>query len=69
MAGIISPSMPVFVLKNEPHGNLAYCTLNEGLGKVLRYGAFGEQVIQRLDWMRDTLYPVVKKAVAKLGQH
>jgi hypothetical protein len=67
MAGIISPSMPVFVLKNEAHGNLAYSTLNEGLGKVLRYGAFSEPVIQRLDWMRDTLYPVLKRAVAKLG--
>jgi len=68
MAGIISPSMPVFVLRNEAHGNLAYSTLNEGLGKVLRYGAFSEPVIQRLDWMRDTLYPVLKKAVAKLGR-
>ena len=68
MAGIISPSMPVFVLENEAHGNRAYSTLNEGLGKVLRYGAFGEPVIQRLDWMRDTLYPVLKKAVAKLGR-
>jgi hypothetical protein len=68
MAGIVSPTMPVFVLKNEAHGNLAYSTLNEGLGKVLRYGAFGEPVIQRLDWMRDTLYPVLKKAVAKLGR-
>jgi Protein of unknown function (DUF1116) len=68
MAGIISPSMPVFVLKNEAHGNPAYSTLNEGLGKVLRYGAFGESVIERLDWMRDTLYPVLKKAVAKLGR-
>jgi hypothetical protein len=68
MAGIISPSMPVFVLKNEAHGNLAYSTLNEGLGKVLRYGAFSEPVIERLDWMRNTLYPVLKKAVAKLGR-
>jgi hypothetical protein len=68
MAGIISPTMPVFVLKNEAHGNPAYSTLNEGLGKVLRYGAFGQPVIQRLDWMRDTLYPVLKKAVAKLGR-
>lgn len=68
MAGIISPSMPVFVLKNEAHGNLAYCTLNEGLGKVLRYGAYGEPVIQKLRWMEGTLYPVLKKAVAKLGK-
>jgi hypothetical protein len=67
MAGIISPSMPVFVLKNEAHGNRAYATLNEGLGKVLRYGAYNEPVIQRLDWMQNTLCPVLKKAVAKLG--
>jgi hypothetical protein len=68
MAGIISPSMPVFVLKNEARGNFAYCTLNEGLGKVLRYGAYGEPVIQKLRWMEETLYPVLKKAVAKLGK-
>jgi hypothetical protein len=68
MAGIISPSMPVFVLKNEAHGNFAYCTLNEGLGKVLRYGAYGETVIEKLRWMEGTLYPVLKKAVAKLGK-
>jgi hypothetical protein len=68
MAGIISPSMPVFVLKNGTHGNHAYCTLNEGLGKVLRYGAYGEPVIQRLRWMENTLYPTLKKAVAELGK-
>ena len=68
MAGIISPSMPVWVLKNEAFGNTAYCTLNEGLGKVLRYGAYGDPVIQRLKWMEDVLYPVLKKAVAKLGK-
>ena len=68
MAGIISPSMPVFVLQNEAHDNYAYCTLNEGLGKVLRYGAYSEPVIQKLRWMENTLYPVLKKAVAKLGK-
>jgi len=68
MAGVVSPSMPVFVLKNEAHGNYAYCTMNEGLGKVLRYGAYSEPVIQRLKWLESTLYPVLKKAVAKLGK-
>ncbi|HUJ11237.1 MAG TPA: DUF1116 domain-containing protein [Verrucomicrobiae bacterium] len=68
MAGVTSPSMPVFVLKNEAHGNLAYCSMNEGLGKVLRYGAYSEAVIQKLRWMEGTLYPVLKKAVAKLGK-
>jgi len=67
MAGIVSPSMPVFIVKNEPYRNLAYCTMNEGLGQVLRYGAFGETVIQRLRWMEDTLYPALKRALNKLG--
>jgi hypothetical protein len=68
MAGVVSPSMPVFVLRNEAYGNHAYCTMNEGLGKVLRYGAYSEAVIERLKWMENTLYPVLKKAVAKLGK-
>jgi len=68
MAGIISASMPVFVLVNEAHGNKAYCTMNEGLGKVLRYGAYGEDVIKKLKWMETVLYPVLKKAVKKVGR-
>ena len=68
MAGIVSASMPVFIIKNEEYGNSAYCTLNEGLGKVLRYGAYNDTVIERLRWMETTLYPTLKRAVAKLGK-
>lgn len=68
MAGIVSASMPVFIISNEQYGNLAYCTMNEGLGKVLRYGAFDETVIQRLKWMETTLYPCLKAALAKTGK-
>ena len=68
MAGIVSASMPVFILKNEEYGNFAYCTMNEGLGKVLRYGAFSGEVIKKLKWMESVLYPVLKKAVEKLGK-
>ena len=68
MAGIISASMPVFVIKNERYGNLAYATQNEGLGKVLRYGAFSAEVIERLKWMESVLYPTLKRAVEHLGQ-
>ena len=63
MAGIVTPSMPVMIIKNEKYGNVAYCTMNEGLGKVLRYGAFGDEVTKRLKWMEATLYPVLKDAV------
>ncbi len=63
MAGIVSYSMPVFIVRNETNGNLSYSTLNEGLGKVLRYGAYSPEVIKRLRWMEKTLYPTLKKAV------
>lgn len=68
MAGIISWSMPVFVLVNETAGHRAYCTMNEGLGKVLRYGAYSPDVIARLKWMENVLFPVLKKAVEKVGR-
>jgi hypothetical protein len=63
MAGIVSPSMPVFVVENQAFGNRAYATQNEGLGKVLRYGAFGPEVYQRLHWMADVLYPNLRRAI------
>src|ERR1039457_1989588 len=68
MAGIVSPSMPVFILENEVYGNKAYGTMNEGLGKVLRYGAFSSDVIERLKWMENVLYPSLKKVLEKSGK-
>ena len=68
MAGIVSPSMPVFILENETYGNKAYGTMNEGLGKVLRYGAFSKDVIERLKWMEEVLYPSLKITLEKSGK-
>jgi hypothetical protein len=59
MAGVVSPSMPMWVVENEAHGNRAYCTLNEGLGKVLRYGAYDAEVVDRLRWIERVLAPVM----------
>lgn len=67
MAGVITPSMPVFILENKNGGNRTYATMNEGLGKVLRFGAYSSEVIERLIWMRDVLAPAVKKAVELSG--
>ncbi len=67
MAGIISPSMPVFIIENKTYGNRAYCTLNEGLGKVLRFGAYSDEVIDRLKWMKDVLAKGLKKAILLSG--
>lgn len=66
MGGITSPNMAVFVVENETDGNRAYCTMNEGIGKVLRFGAYSEEVVDRLRWMRDVLGPVLGKALRSM---
>lgn len=67
MAGVISASMPVFIVENKAFGNKAYSTMNEGLGKVLRFGAFTDEVLTRLAWFRDELAPLLAKAFALSG--
>ena len=68
MAGIISPSMPVWIVANATHGNRAFSNLNEGLGKVLRFGANSPEVLARLEWMQKTLGPTLKSALEVLGE-
>jgi hypothetical protein len=63
MAGVVTPSMWMFVLEDLATGRRTYCTLNEGLGKVLRYGAYGPEVLERLRWMGDVLGPLLQRAV------
>jgi hypothetical protein len=67
MAGVISASMKVYVVENIEHGNRSYSNLNEGYGKVLRYGAYSEEVLRRLRWMNDVLGPVLADALAQSG--
>ncbi|MDI6778854.1 MAG: DUF1116 domain-containing protein [Bacteroidota bacterium] len=67
MAGVLTPSMPVWIVKNETYGNYAYATMNEGLGKVLRFGAYGPEVIKHLNWMRDELYPLLRESLEIKG--
>jgi len=63
MAGVISPSMWVFELADPVGGGRAWCSLNEGLGKVLRYGAYSPEVVERLRWMSAVLGPLLQHAV------
>ncbi len=65
MAGVISASMMVYVVENTTHGNVAYSNLNEGYGKVLRYGAYSEEVLGKLRWMNETMGPVLAAALAR----
>jgi hypothetical protein len=67
MAGVISPCMQVYVVENVEHGNLAFSNLNEGYGKVLRYGAYSEEVLSRLRWMNEVLAPLLARALEESG--
>ncbi len=67
MAGVVSASMPVSILEDQEHGGRAFCTLNEGLGKVLRYGAYSAEVIDRLRWMQEVLGPLLAETLRRHG--
>ncbi|MFB2870914.1 YlbE family protein, partial [Aeromonas veronii] len=68
MSGIISPSMPIWVVENRAHGNRAFCNFNEGLGKVLRFGANSDEVLNRLRWMGGVLAPTLAAALEQCGE-
>lgn len=67
MAGVTSYSMPVWVLQNKTYGNYAYCNMNEGLGKAMRFGAYSPEVMERLKWMEKVLSPVLREALKLHG--
>ncbi len=67
MAGVVSPSMWMFELDDTTHDRRSWCSLNEGLGKVLRYGAYSPDVITRLRWMSDVLGPALQTATRSTG--
>lgn len=63
MAGVTSASMYMHIVENKTYGNFAYTNLSEQLAKVLRMGANDQTVIDRLEWMRDVLGPMLKEAM------
>ena len=65
MAGVTSASMKVYVVENAEHGNKSYSNLNEGYGKVLRYGAYSEDVLKKLHWMNDVLGTALADALSQ----
>ncbi len=64
MAGVTSASMKVYVVENTEHGNKSFSNLNEGYGKVLRYGAFSDDVLKKLRWINDVLGTALADALA-----
>jgi len=67
MAGVTTASMPVYIVENRAFGTRAFSTLNEGYGRVLRYGAYSEEVLARLRWLRDVCAPLLGRALERCG--
>ncbi len=67
MAGVISPSMRVWVVRDSANGHRTFCNLNEGLGKALRFGANGSDVVERLRWMAGELADTLAAALEASG--
>ena len=67
MTGLITPTMPVLVVENRAHGNRAHATINEGLGKVLRFGANDDAVLARLRWLHTEAGPLLGAALRAAG--
>jgi hypothetical protein len=67
MTGMTTVSQPLLVVENRAFGNRAYCAINEGLGKVMRFGGNDAEVLARLAWLRDEFGPLLGKALRKAG--
>jgi hypothetical protein len=67
MTGITTRSQPLLVIENRSHGNRALCAINEGLGKVLRFGGNDAEVLARLAWLRDEFAPLLDAALEASG--
>jgi len=63
MTGLVTRSMPVFVVENRTFRNRAHVAINEGLGRVLRFGAHDDSVLERLAWLRDEAGPLFGRAL------
>jgi Protein of unknown function (DUF1116) len=67
MTGMTTQSQPLLVVENRAFGNRAYCAINEGLGKVMRFGGNDAEVLARLAWLRDVLGPALGRAIRETG--
>ncbi len=67
MTGMTTVSQPLMVVENKTFGNRAYCAINEGLGKVMRFGGNDAEVLKRLGWLRDVLGPAMGVALREMG--
>jgi hypothetical protein len=67
MAGVVAPSMAVWIIEDKTHGGRFFSTLNEGSGKVMRFGAYAPEVLDRLRFLNDQIAPLANRALERAG--
>jgi hypothetical protein len=63
MTGMTTKSQPLLVVENRAFGNRAFCAINEGLGKVMRFGGNDAEVLARLSWLQKVCGPALARAL------
>jgi uncharacterized protein DUF1116 len=66
-AGSITASTPVVVVEDRQSGDRAFHFLMEGFGRTLILGVRGEDVYERLRWLRDEAATALDAALQALG--
>ncbi len=67
MTGMTTRGQMLLVVENRTFGNRAYCAINEGLGKVMRFGGNDKEVLDRIRWLTTSLGPALSVALKDLG--
>jgi hypothetical protein len=50
-------------VENRAFGNRSFCTVNEGMGNVMRFGGNDQEVIDRLTWIASVAGPALGAAI------
>lgn len=63
MTGITTRNMAVLVVENRAFGHRAFCTVNEGMGNVMRFGGNDQEVVDRVRWIAAVAGPALGTAI------
>ena len=67
MTGVCSPSMAVWVVRDEGSGVRAFSTLNEGPGRTLWFGVGDDEAVERARFLRDRAGPLLARLLERTG--
>jgi len=71
MAGIITPSMSVYIIEDQISGHRTYANLSDDLGDYcgssIRFGVYEKRAIDHIHWLENNVVPVLNQAIRNVG--